>query len=318
MSIPILRSVYRFIFFILIAMFILKIAQVFVMAREHVIVTEDEQTHDKRVYQAPTTSSFPPKGERVVLDYSQLTLTQKGGVGIFERIDDLSFWNTFAALLASVLIYWAACKVLTADGQQITKALLWSLRDVRLYSIFLVIALTAYILGIRDDSMPQVAGTFYARNEMRGVKDIQVVEGVLNVLLAGIVYIPAITGFRLLRHNLFPILRDSKRTDTHLDAVTFLANSGSFPLVISALGLTATVLTFKSVEVAQHYRAVDWPASFATMLFGAIFWYAPYIALTFYCIAKLPDTVMIEFLSLLKRFLWIRVKSRQSAPTKEA
>lgn len=159
--------------------------------------------------------------------------------GFFGKIDDLSFWVLLSGLLSVLMVCGALGQLMTSRDPAETG---WPIRrpDVLAWLAASVVATSAYLVGIYFTN-----GTFFIELP-RPSRLAQVPEGLLNVLMIGVVYFYCVLGLqatRAVRVRLRAATAPPIATTT-LVAAEYLLNI-SFSFILGALVPIIAILSAK-------------------------------------------------------------------------
>ena len=137
-------------------------------------------------------------------------------------------------------------------------------------------------MEIRCDDEIRIAGTFYSQSQNAQIKDIQVVEGVLCILVILVSYAIAVSAYSVVR-KVNKLLDDNDAIGKRefWKAMRRITNFGSFPVF-----LTLALQMAMRLSLAPAFKAGpnnDWPIVSDISLVGyalEVLWYLPFCAVT--------------------------------------
>ena len=304
---------------VLLAQVGLKIAQVEIMRSHDMMVEYRKQGHGQEIGKVLySTATFDrEKRDKAVrqIPYGLAEPSEILGLGLAERIDDFSFWNNVAALIAALMVF-LAFRVVTKEQLSVEtaasfeKALRWTLGNWLVYSIVVTAAGTVYWLGLEDEPLKEIAGTFLCAPQLAAIREVQWIEGLAMMALLLVAPVSLIYAFKLAQYALTALR--TRPDPSSLAVGSYVINIGWLPTAVTILGASLVFHILAPIATFADNVIITPPSPHMAMLGGLFAWYSPYLVLSAYFFFSLPSNVNVSFVETIKSLLVIKLAARDS------
>lgn len=229
-----------------------------------------------------------------LVNYGSLNFMQAVNVGFLERIDDFSFWNTFAALIASICLLKALRELESVDPSLRAEIVRPDLGLKKLWGGLAIAYGAIYILLVAFDHN-EFKGTFFVTTKDWVLRSIQYSEGVLNLGFTTCAAFMLALAVRFLVSVNRLTSFSNMRLEPLLPAVTWLLRSSFFATAVSLSAYLFVTKNLSGWEAYPGIAPVEKPLNMGSGIAAVFLWYGPYVAifLAIWFLTKHPYRVRV-------------------------